>query len=153
MTTHQKLGGITVELPPPWADFTDEMGEGAPWTLCRPEVPGGALQFTIGLYRGGRAPNPSAEDLIGMALDFGARNGLGEVVEQETFVAGPLNWATVSFHKADDDLLWRLLYGSDGHNLVAATYVCDWARRDEERADVDAIIRSVRFIDEHAQAA
>src|SRR5579862_9254125 len=49
------------------------------------------------------------------------------------------------YHDEADGACWRAFYGSDGANLAVVTFICDWHRRDEERADVESIIQSLRF--------
>lgn len=151
------VGGISIDLPPPWADFTEEtsrdVGQQAPYTFNRPDVPGGALQLSTAIYVRGPQPSFTREQLAAMAHEGGQGHGLGAPLSEETFSAGPLTWVRLSFHHLGGDMFVQVLYGSDGQNVVKGTYVCDWSLRGTEDADVEHMVQSIRFDAPRAQAA
>lgn len=159
--TPAHVGDATVGLASDWENGTDELtgGQGGPpFTLWRKQGPGGALQLTPLWYHGGKEPQPSEADLVRLVRGWGEQFG-GELLDVTSFRAGPLRWATGSYREAPKEgegepRFYRVWYGSDGVNIAYATYNCDWSLRDQDRADVDAMIASFRFGDEgHAQAA
>jgi len=136
-----QFGDARVPLPEGWDDHTEE-SEGLP-TLYRGDGVG-ALQFTVGSYRGGKAPQPSDEELTGLLESQVRQAGLSSPPEHAMLQHGPMRWVTASLRSKD--IFYRLWLGSDGLNLVFATYnvACD-SRSTEEEAEVDAIIAGLRF--------
>jgi hypothetical protein len=152
MSTFSFDNGATVSLPHGWANMTEELGDGV-WTLARPGMDGGALQFTIALYRGGKVPGVSARELREMVRELGLKQDLGRPFDETTQETGPIVWAAASYHDEADGAFWRAFYGSDGVNIAVVTFICDWMRRREECEDVERIVQSLRFVPAAAAAA
>src|SRR5262245_35992253 len=119
---HFALPSFTVDAPEEWEDITATVdGENAPFTLARRSGVG-ALQFSIALYRGGRLPNPSAEELLQMIHSFGEAHALGGPTDLVTD-ADSVRRAAGSF--AGQDYFVRAWYLSDGHSFGFVTYNCE----------------------------
>jgi hypothetical protein len=135
--------GFHVQTSDDWRDVTDSLdAPNKPFTLAKPDGVG-AMQFSPALYRGGRRPAPSKEDLLSLALDMGQRLGLGDALETNTF-QNSLVGAAASYHSAGGFV--RIWYLSDGENIMFATYACDWDCREEEISECEEIIKSLKFV-------
>src|SRR5688572_21827977 len=97
--------GISIDLPEGWFDVTDDIeGENVPFTLGH-EAGSGALQFSVGLYRTGRKPDPSSADLADMVSRFAAAHDLGGPTDCAES-SSPLRIASATFHPGDFMRVW-----------------------------------------------
>jgi len=60
---------VRISLLEGWVDVTDDLPEGTPPTLAKPEGVG-ALQFSVAKYRAGAKPNVSEDDLEALLVKF-----------------------------------------------------------------------------------
>jgi hypothetical protein len=131
--------GLVLVLPPGWDQAVDEtVGEEAPLTLVREEDDKGVLQFSVM----GDAGNAGAEGLLQRLRSFGVGHKLGpatDVVQEEGRVAG-------SYRTGDDFI--RVWYFTDGPSVALATYVAEPRGYEEELAQAEQIVRTVRFVTE-----
>lgn len=134
--------GLQFDLPPGWADITDELGPDSPPTLARPNGHG-VIQFSIGRHTGGAAPNATTSDLLDLSAAFCRQSGLEAtpvlVEETEVMVAMASGTADKDFVAA-----WHL---SNGQDFVLMTYLGDATapERATEFADAVRVASSMRF--------
>jgi len=60
--TFCRFPGFAMLLSPSWCDITEDLPDGSPLTIARPDGMG-ALQFSVARWIGGPEPRPSAADL------------------------------------------------------------------------------------------
>lgn len=130
-----------IDAPDVWLDTTNYDRDEEPTTLAKQDGVG-ALQFSIARYSGGRVPNPSSEDLLEMALQFGKSHGFGAAFNL-TSQTGPLSVAAASYRDSGDFI--RVWYVSDGFSFAFVTYICLPGSESSELADYEAIVRSIQF--------
>jgi hypothetical protein len=145
MTSRQiTLGPVQLTVPEDWADITDELeGDDNPYTVADPQDGVGALQLSLGLFQGGKVPNPSERDLRTMVLRFGEEQGLGNALDDSTFMKGNLVGVGMSFHSGEDFI--RAWYVSDGKNFALLTYTCTWGEQEREVSLCEEIVQSLQF--------
>lgn len=145
MTLRQiTLGPVQLTVPEDWADITDELeGDDNPYTVADPQDGVGALQLSLGLFQGGKMPNPSERELRDMVLRFGEEQGLGNALDDSTFTKGDLVGAGMSFHSGEDFI--RAWYVSDGKNFALLTYTCTWGEQERETSLCEEIVQSLQF--------
>ena len=135
------FGGIALNrVPGGWNEVTD-LEDGAPFTLAKPDGVG-ALQFSPAVYKGGRVPSPSVDDLLEMVTEFGVQHDLGDAFGYGTDDA-TIRLAGANYHDGEDFI--RVWYVSDGKSFVLVTYVCQWGLERKEIDECEEIVRSVRF--------
>jgi hypothetical protein len=138
------MSPFIIETIKGWCDVTDEIeSENPPWTLARPNGVG-AFQFSGGLYRGGKVPNPSADVLLLMLREFAShrtKDELNNVVTEE----GRLRLAAGSFTSENNFI--RAWYVSDGCNFAQVTYTCLLGEQHEELPDCEQMVRTLKFSD------
>jgi len=138
------FGGIKVDVPTGWADFTSQVeGVDPPFTLADLTVDIGALQFSIAIFTGGPVPNPTPEELLAMARELGERHFFSDPHDLVTESNG-LRLGAVSYRMASGFV--RIWYVSDGQNFAKITYNCNWEDRFKQQDQCEAIVRSVRFV-------
>jgi hypothetical protein len=127
---------FTVDAPHGWEEIPESV-----WTLARPDGVG-ALQFSVAIYTGGKPPQPSTSELLGMVKDFARARGLG-VPRSIAVKSEPLLSAAGSFRYGDDFLrVWQV---SDGLNFAFVTYVCESGQESKEMFDCEQIVSSLSF--------
>lgn len=139
-----RIGAMRMTIPSSWRDITETVEtESPPFTLAK-EDGVGALQLTVGEYRSGPMPGPTASDLGDMLDEFAAARTLGRPIRgSRVLQEGPPSSATANYHSEPD--LARAWYISAKGHFVLVTYVCDWDHRGAEEAEVNSMVRSVRF--------
>jgi hypothetical protein len=136
---------FTIQCSDGWCDITDEVeAADPPWTLAKPEGVG-AFQFSVGIYKSGRIPDPSSQLLLSMLRDFAKSNALGEPADIVT-EDGALRVAAASFHHGGDFI--RVWYASDGRSFAKVTYTCQWDKQHAELPECEQMTRTLRFEDE-----
>lgn len=132
---------VRILLPNGWVDVTDDMPEGTPPTLAKPDGVG-ALQFSVGRYRSGANPQVSPDDLEAMLKEFADTHSLDVAVDVER---GTSVSQYGSFLRGDD--LIRAWYLTNGSDVALVTYVAAAASCDAaaELADAGTIVRSIDF--------
>jgi len=73
---------VRISLPNDWVDVSDDMPEGTPPTLAKPEGVG-ALQFSVGRYRSGANPQVNPDDLEALLKEFADTRSLGVAADVE----------------------------------------------------------------------
>lgn len=135
--------GLSFDLPPGWLDITDDLPEGAPPSLARPDGVG-VLQFSLARYSGGEEPTVTIEGLRHLTRDFFRRHAMEYALIEEgsgsaTFVhAGTMG---------GESPVW-VWYASNDRDVLLATYVHDGGNSSEvdaELADARAMIGSLAF--------
>lgn len=142
---HTQLGPISIDLKDGWVETTHDLeGEDPPITLERQAGSGcGAFQFSIGLYKGGRLPFVTVDDLTEMLLEFAEGHELGEATDTHSEIQ-PLPLAAATFHTTGD--MVRVWYVSDGASVVKATYLAAITDNyGSELADCEQMIRAMSF--------
>ena len=135
-------GAIHVELPATWDDITDELeGTGYPWTLARPDG-GGALQFSVALYRSGVLPQPTTAELMLLLEEWASGRG-AEALHSIIVEGEPILLAAASFEL--EDRAWRAWYLSQNGRFALATYNCEIPMDDDELQDCERIVRTLGF--------
>lgn len=135
--------GLKFDLPQGWADITDDLPEGGPPSLARPNGVG-ALQFTFAKYRSGENPNITVAELRNFLNDFFARNGKA----YENVVERSGRMISVQGVSGSDDEFVLARYLSNGKDVALATYVCSDASSAEALEDlrgVEVIMKSIEF--------
>lgn len=135
--------GLRFDLPQGWTDITDDLPEGAPPSLARPDG-AGALQFTFARYRSGENPSVTATDLRNFLGDFFSKNKMScdRIVEH----SGSLISVQGVFDSDEDFVLAR--YFSNGKDVALATYICNDASSPQALEDlrgVEVIMNSLEF--------
>jgi len=135
--------GMKFDLPRGWEDITDDLAEGGPPSLARPDGVG-ALQFTLAKYRGGECPGVTIYMLRTFLDEFFENNklSLDEFVEYSNRV---ISVQGIS-HSGDEFILAR--YFSNGKDVMLATYVCprlSAIEAKEDLKDVETIMESMEF--------
>jgi hypothetical protein len=138
-TSRRFVDGFALEIPNGWKDLT-EKGKG-PITYGKREG-AGVLQFSAGIYRGGRLPEVSLADLRGMLSDFGATRQLGTGADMRVREK-PQRSIGMSF--SVQGRFVRVWYVSDGVNVALVTYNCRLGEQGEEVAECESIVDSMRF--------
>lgn len=134
---------VRISLPIGWVDVSDDMPEGTPPTLAKPEGVG-ALQFSVGRYRSGANPQVSLEDLDALLTEFAATRSLGLAADIERGTSAS-HYVGGSFLNGDD--LIRAWYLTNGSDVALVTYVAAATSGDAaaELADAGTIVRSIDF--------
>lgn len=134
---------VRIYLPNGWVDVSDEMPEGTPPTLAKPEGVG-ALQFSMGRYRSGAHPQVSPNDLDAPLKEFADTRSLGLAADVERGKSAS-HYVGASFLNGDD--LIRAWYLTNGCDVALVTYVVAAASGDAaaELADAGTIVRSIDF--------
>ena len=133
---------VRISLPNGWADVSDDMPEGTPPTLAKPEGVR-ALKFSVGRYRSGANPQVSADDLATLLKEFADTRSLSLPADVERgksashYVAGSL--------LRGDDLI--RLYLTNCSDLALVTYIAEAASGHAaiELAEASTIVRSIDF--------
>jgi hypothetical protein len=131
-----------IQLLPDWRETTPP---GQPWPRVfyrqRGNTPG-PLQVSFSLYRGGPEPRPTPAQLREMAIDFGTRQGFGELLTSGEFpyAFGVGGTAVFRSPKGERIQVWFL---SDGRNFALATH---FASGQAEPAEVEEAAQIVAGI-------
>lgn len=135
--------GLALRLPSDWRDITDDLPDGSPPTLAKPDGVG-AIQFSIARHQCGEAPHVDRAALQNLLENFCARHGFDCHPQAE----GHDNIQVVKSHALADGELVAIWYVSNGADVVLATYVSQQAGSDEtddEWKEAEAVIGSLRF--------
>ncbi|VTU42670.1 MULTISPECIES: hypothetical protein [unclassified Variovorax] len=137
------FAGVRIALPNGWVDISDDMPEGTPPTLAKPEGVG-ALQFSVGRYLSGANPQVSPDDLDAMLKEFADTRSLGVAANVERGKSASHYVGGSFLHAGDVIRAWYLTNGSD---VALVTYVAAAESGDAagELADAGTIVRSVDF--------
>ncbi len=144
MTTKKvDFSRFALVLPEGWTNVTAGLaGNDVPFTIADPVKGIGALQLSIASYKEGPVPGMTLSDLQSMLAEFSQKHEFGPAFDQ-TCVTDDISAAASSFHSNGDFV--RVWYVTDGQNIMLITYLCEWGRQNEELADAETIVRSVRF--------
>ena len=115
---------LKIHLLPNWMDQSRNNPGGPPTFTRANSADSGALQISFAAeYRGRQVPNPSAQDLIGLARRHGENWGIGELIETTSgsCTLGKFGSAVFRSSKCPRVQLWCL---SNGYDFVLATHVC-----------------------------
>jgi hypothetical protein len=112
-----------ITLPRNWLDISKD-NPGGPPTFCRDSDDSGALQISVQAeYESGEVPNPTAEDLVGLAENTAIREPGATIRERlsGTCAIGTFGSVVTSWPDCPHVQIWWL---SDGRDLVLATHIC-----------------------------
>jgi hypothetical protein len=140
-----KFAGLSLILPDEWFDVTDDLEEGAPFTLGKGANALGALQFSVGHYASGKLPNIDMDNLSSLFFDFIAKNDLGNASKIEKTYEDTLS---ISGDFVTSDEFIRLWYATDKKNIALITYVSTLPEDpslSKEVAEADQIVKSIVF--------
>ncbi|MGX5652723.1 hypothetical protein ACWKW4_20905 [Hydrogenophaga borbori] len=143
MTQYVTFAGVHIALLEGWIDVTDDLPEGSPPTLAKPEGVG-ALQFTVATCASGMEPQVTLADLDALLDSFARSRSLGAASDVERGAArSNFVGATDQF---GGDLL-RAWYASNGSDVALVTYLADAAsdRVLAELAEASSIAKSLDF--------
>ena len=129
---------FSVDAPDEWQDLEEESVP----TLGRAVDGVGALQLTVGIYRGGPLPSPTTTDLLEMVWNLARSNELDSPYDVESRVV-PFMSAAASFDWGTNFL--RIWMVSDGQNFGQITYVCELGQQVAELDDCENIVASLKF--------
>ena len=135
---------VRISLLEGWADVTDDLPEGTPPTLAKPEGVG-ALQFSVAKYRAGARPNISQDDLEALLVEFAESRALGPASDLERG-QGPSQRVSATFFREED--LVRVWYLTNGQDVALVTYVGPAAASPvslSELAEANAMVGSIAF--------
>lgn len=135
--------GLKFELPQGWTDITDDLPQGVPPTLARPEGVG-VLQFTLATYRSGQEPNVTTSDLRRLLFQF-----FGSIHKDcDSFIEFLRPVLSVQGSVVCDGEFVQARYYSNGRDVCLATYNCDDVNSIEAQEDlrgVGIIMNSIEF--------
>jgi len=124
--------GLRFDLPDSWEDITDDLPDGSPPSLARPNG-AGVVQFSIGKYRGGEAPNVTTADLRNLLEEFCIDNGMNcsEIMDC------PEALPSVKAISAAEGGFIVARYFSNRKDVLLATYTCLDMSNSELAADLE----------------
>jgi hypothetical protein len=136
---------FSVMAPEEWDDITEDLIEGPddqpPYSLARADGDG-VLQFSLALYRAGKEPNPTVQDLANMLVEATEKYGVGA----EHVVHTPnerLLIVRTDFVFEDSSV--RMWHVSDRVNFAKVTYVAQEQADPEELNEAETIVLSTTF--------
>ena len=136
------LGGARLTAAHDWNDITHTLsGSEHPRTLAKLHG-GGALQLSLALYRDGQVPQPLPSELLEMVRELGSAHDLG-TPSQEVTESAPIRLAAATFHARGDFI--RVWYVSDGYSIAKVTYLSAEGDEEQEVAECESMVRTVRF--------
>ncbi|WP_395613832.1 hypothetical protein [Allosphingosinicella sp.] len=138
-----RFHGVGLSLQSDWRDITDDLPEGAPPTLAKPDGVG-AIQFSIARHKAGNAPNVDAMRLQALLSDFCTRRDLECRPQSECHD----NINIVKSHTVVDGELVAVWYASNGSDIILATYISQQAgslATINELNEAEALISSLKF--------
>jgi hypothetical protein len=131
---------LRFELSPNWAQF--EMKDG-PATFHRDSADAvGALQVSWAAYQAGPAPNPTADSLEQMAVDFGHKQQLSNMLGTARGDCEFGSWATAIFRSAEFTH-FQVWFLSNGRDFIMATYICSEPLNSVEIQEAQSIVESL----------
>lgn len=143
MTQYVAFAGVHIALLEGWIDVTDDLPEGSPPTLAKPEGVG-ALQFSLARYASGIKPQVTLQDLDALLESFAHSRSLGAASDIERGAACS-NFVGATYQFGGD--LLRAWYVSNGSDVALVTYVAE-ASSDRvlaELAEANSIAKSLDF--------
>ena len=137
---------VTIDLPDNWADMTEDLPEGSPYTLSRAFDGLGVLQFSVAYYKGGVEPDFDSDALESLLNEFFLAKGFGKPL-------GLVRWHDdavmgLGAHCFLDEEYFRIWYVTDGMNIAFLTYTSLQAENQltmEEANEAEDIVKSIRF--------
>lgn len=138
------FAGVHLSLLEGWADITDDLAEGTPPTLAKPDGMG-ALQFSVARYVEGVRPNVDRNGLEALLAEFAHSRALGPASEHENGQAES-QFVGATFFQGDD--LIRVWYLTNSEDVALVTYVGPadaTPATATELAEASAIVHSVAF--------
>jgi hypothetical protein len=140
MNKKLNYGSFSVLVPEEWDDMTKPLGDpSAPTTVANARSGGGAFQFLSAIYKSGKSPNISVNDLRSMLDEFVLTHGLDQFQERIER-SDPMGLVGGEGRSGEDYIaVW---YASDGKSVVLITYVCNWEDRANEKEVRNAAVAS-----------
>jgi len=131
---------LKIQIPKSWAAQENPNG---PATFCRhlSHIPG-PLQVSWAEYSHGSIPNPSVQDLQRMAVEFGQKNGCGDLFESgsSSCVFGSMGTAIFRSSQHPRIQLWFL---SNGRDFINVTHICPTEPDPIEVQEAQVIVRTL----------
>ena len=138
--------GFSIELPAGWRVAEDDA------TFSDPEQPppvtfahdaGGALQVQPLFYQEHDQPGHDLADAEELAHAWGVQRGFDKPLAASSHARDDGALANARFRLGGDHIeIWFL---TSGDAVLHASFVCPWADREGRRADLDALVASLRF--------
>lgn len=136
--------GFTASMPEGWIDVTNDLPDGSPTTLARPDGIG-ALQFTLAKYQSGALPKVGVNDLQELLTQFAISRDLGNPSHMHR---GHGLHPYVSGDFGVQGELVRVWYLSNSKDVALITYVTqqpECPEVHEELRDATSIVESFDF--------
>ena len=142
-TRRVDFGHFSADVDTRWEDLTSTLDQpDLPLTLANPDSGVGALQFSAGLYKSGKLPHFTKQDLFSLLDDFAVTERLETPFDRHAYPDCDCLIGE-SFYR-DGDFI-RVWYFTDGKNIMLITYLCDWPVRELETEPRETTVRSIRF--------
>ena len=129
---------LKIQLPTNWAQHDNPNG---PATFRR-EDGTGAFQVSWAEYRGSKPLEVTTDKLKSLAVSFGPKHGLGEMIESSVGECVFGSFGTAVFRSAEHSRV-QFWFISDGRDHIMATHICNREPDAGEVADVQHIARSL----------
>ena len=136
------VGNLIVTTPSDWLDVTEGIGsDETPFTLARNDGVG-ALQFSVGTYESGTAPDITLESLRTLLDDFAFSRELGKAFDEVRYES-PVLVMGRSYRTGNNFV--RVWYCSNGKDIALVTYTCENRFEGIELKDCNEILAKIRF--------
>jgi hypothetical protein len=131
---------LQITLPEGWSDYSKENPDGPPTYLRdKSEVPG-PLQVSFAHYQSGVIPNPTYDDLVGIATGTGKLIEGSEVVKTSSGDCDFGRFGSAIFRSPETPRMqsWHL---SNGRDFIMVTHICPEEPDPEEVEEVQEIVK------------
>jgi hypothetical protein len=129
---------LKIQLPTTW--FQEENPDG-PATFYR-EDSTSAFQVSWAENQSATIPTMSDSDLVQFALDFGAQNGFGKVLETRNGM-GRFGLFGTAIFRSDEHPRIQLWVVTNNSDFIFATHICDTEPVSEEILEAQQIAESL----------
>lgn len=134
---------LQIRILPDWVNQKNEAGLD---TLFRKtsEYPQ-PLQISYGIYKSGKIPDPSKDELLDMSRDVGLKKGFVEIIEIDSgdCLMGKYGSATFETIKFPRFQIWHL---SNGKDFIFASHICEKEPTKEEVLESKIIVMNLNLI-------
>jgi hypothetical protein len=137
---------VKVNLLPGWTDYSYENPEGPPTFLRDASSESGPLQVSWAWYASGKEPNPTDEELIGLAKGFGKGFDEPELLETSSGKCAIGRYGTAVFRTKESARV-QAWYLSNGRDFVTVTHIGVGQPEPEEVAGAQQIVEQLRIVE------
>jgi hypothetical protein len=135
---------LRVNLVPGWSDYSDE-NPGGPPTFLRDASPSpGPLQVSCAWYTSGQEPNPSDDDLIGLAKRAGDSFDSPALLETGSGPCAIGRFGTAVF-RCNDAPRVQAWYLTNGRDFITVTHICGDDVEAAELHEAQRIVEDLRI--------